>query len=626
MEPGPAVAGESFQLADFHHIGVRVRPREQRSCGFQSRPNSTTLQEERVGFAMNKQYDVIIVGAGLAGLRSALELGEDTRVAVLSKVFATRSHSGAAQGGIGAALGNEEEDRWEWHMFDTVKGSDYLGDQDVIEILAQDAPRCIYELEHMGVPFNRTKEGKIAQRAFGGHTSGFGKAPIKRACYAADRTGRVILDTLWEKCLQRGIEFFDEFQILSLIIQDGQCCGVVVYELASGKLHTFQSKAVLLATGGAGKMYRTSSNAFATTGDGMAIAFRAGAPLEDMEFVQFHPTGIYKLGILLSEAARGEGGVLRNSKGERFMERYAPVIKDLAPRDMVSRCMLEEIRAGRGIDGKDYLYLDLTHLGKEILDTKLAEITGFARTYSGVDPVREAIPVQPTCHYMMGGIAADKDGRVITDAAGGAFSGLYAAGECACVSVHGANRLGCNSLLDVLVFGRRAGREIRRFIHTVGFVTPPPDPEKEVGGRIAALLRHGGSERAGVIRTEMQGVMMEKVSVFRTRRGLTEALDALRTLKERYTQVAIQDKGGCFNRDLLDVIELGYMLDLAEVVTIGALNREESRGAHFREDFPDRDDNKWLVHTLAHHVPGGPPRFSYKPVTITRFQPKERTY
>jgi succinate dehydrogenase / fumarate reductase flavoprotein subunit len=579
-----------------------------------------------VGFAMSKQYDVVIVGAGLAGLRAALELGEDTRVAVLSKVFATRSHSGAAQGGIGAALGNEEEDTWEWHMFDTVKGSDYLGDQDAIEILTQDAPRCIFELEHMGVPFNRTREGKIAQRAFGGHTSGFGKAPIKRACYAADRTGRVILDTLWEKCLQRGIEFFDEFQILSLIIQDGRCCGVVVYELATGKLHTFHSKAVLLATGGAGKIYRTSSNAFATTGDGMAIAFRAGAPLEDMEFVQFHPTGIYKLGILLSEAARGEGGVLRNSKGERFMERYAPVIKDLAPRDMVSRCMLEEIRAGRGIDGKDYLHLDLTHLGKEVLDTKLAEITGFARTYSGVDPVREAIPVQPTCHYMMGGIGADKDGRVITDAAGSPFYGLYAAGECACVSVHGANRLGCNSLLDVLVFGRRAGKEMRRFIHAVGFVQLPPDPEKEVGDRLSALLRHDGSERAGVIRTAMQAVMMDKVSVFRTRRGLTEALDVIRALKERYPQVAIQDKGGCFNRDLLDVIELGYMLDLAEVVTLGALNREESRGAHFREDFPDRDDDKWLVHTLAHHVSGGPPRISYKPVTITRFQPKERTY
>lgn len=575
---------------------------------------------------MVHRYDVIIVGAGLAGLRAAIELGEEINVAVLSKVFATRSHSGAAQGGIGAALGNEEEDDWEWHMFDTVKGSDYLGDQDAIEILAKDAPRAIYELEHLGVPFNRTKEGKIAQRAFGGHTRNFGEAPVKRACYAADRTGRVILDTLWEKCLQRGVVFHDEFQMMSLIVKDGQCCGLIAYELASGELHTFHSKAVLLATGGAGKIYKTTSNAFATTGDGLAIAFYAGAALEDMEFVQFHPTGIYKLGILISEAARGEGGVLLNNDGERFMERYAPVIKDLAPRDMVSRCMLEEIRAGKGVGGKDYLHLDLTHLGKDILETKLSEISGFARTYAGVDPVREPIPVHPTCHYMMGGIAADMDGRVVIDKEGTPFPGLYAAGECACVSVHGSNRLGCNSLLDLLVFGRRAGQEMNRAVSTMGLTKLPSKPEKEVADRIAQLKENTGKERSSHIRADMQEVMMDKVSVFRTREGLREALEKISELKKSYRLISLKDKGNCFNRDLLEAIELDYMLDLAEVITMGALQREESRGAHYREDFPKRDDEKWLVHTLFTYAASEEPKIFFRPVTITRFQPKERKY
>jgi succinate dehydrogenase / fumarate reductase flavoprotein subunit len=453
---------------------------------------------------MKHQHDVVIVGSGLAGLRAALELGEDTSIAVLTKVFATRSHSGAAQGGVGAALGNEEEDNWEWHMFDTVKGSDYLGDQDAVEILARDAPRTIYELEHLGVPFNRTSEGRIAQRAFGGHTRDFGKAPVKRACYAADRTGRVILDTLWERCMQRGIRFYDEFQMLSVLVNDNQCCGVIAHELSTGALHVFHSKAVLLATGGAGMIYKTTSNAFATTGEGMTAAFQAGALLEDMEFVQFHPTGIYKLGILISEAARGEGGVLRNNDGDRFMERYAPVIKDLAPRDMVSRCILEEIRAGRGIGGKDYVHLDLTHLGKQIIETRLAEISGFARTYAGVDPVQQPIPVHPTCHYMMGGIAADVAGRVMVSSDGRPLPGLYAAGECACVSVHGANRLGCNSLLDLLVFGRRTGSEMRRFIHAIGFVQLPRNPEKAVAEKISSLMDNEGEEKSGPIRAEMQ--------------------------------------------------------------------------------------------------------------------------
>ncbi len=576
---------------------------------------------------MNHQYDVVIIGAGLAGLRAAIELGEETRTAVISKVFATRSHSGAAQGGIGAALGNEEEDHWKWHMFDTVKGSDYLGDQDAIEILTRDAPRTIYELEHMGVPFNRTSDGRIAQRAFGGHTSNFGKASIKRACYAADRTGRVIIDTLWEKCLQRGIDFFNEFQIMNLTVKDDQCCGVTAYELANGTLHHFHTKAVLLATGGAGMIYRTSSNAFASTGDGMAIAFRAGAALEDMEFVQFHPTGIYKLGILISEAVRGEGGVLRNNEGERFMERYAPTIKDLAPRDMISRCILREIQSGRGIDGKDYVFLDLTHLGEEVISSKLAEISGFARTYAGVDVTKEPIPVQPTCHYMMGGIATDTDGRVMIDDQNQTIAGLYAAGECACVSVHGANRLGCNSLLDVLVFGRRAGRSIRRYIHTIGLPSlSGDDPTSKTAAQIAALIDNTGEERSSTIRTEMQAIMMDDVSVFRHKDTLLKVMDKLRLLKERCRHIGIQDKGHCFNRDLLDAMEVGYMLDLAEAITLGALNRNESRGAHFREDCPDRDDNHWLVHSLFRYAGPKPPHFLTKPVNITDFEPQERKY
>ena len=575
---------------------------------------------------MKHQYDVIIVGAGLAGLRAAVEIGKDAQVAVLTKVFATRSHSGAAQGGIGAALGNEEEDHWEWHMFDTVKGSDYLGDQDAIEILARDAPRAIYELENLGVPFNRTAEGKIAQRAFGGHTRNHGEAPVKRACYAATRTGRVILDTLWEQSLQRGIEFYDEFQMLSLIVHNGKCCGVVAYELATGKLHTFHCKATLLATGGAGKIYKTTSNAFASTGDGMAIAYRAGAPLEDMEFVQFHPTGIYKLGILISEAARGEGGILLNNAGERFMERYAPVIKDLAPRDMISRCMLEEMRAGRGIDGKDYFHLDLTHLGQDVIEKKLAEITSFARTYAGVDPVKEPIPVQPTCHYMMGGIATNYEGRVIVDEKRTPFNGLYAAGECACVSVHGANRLGCNALLDTLVFGRRTGRQIKKFVQSVARPKLPAKPNKKDADMIKALMQSSGRETSGAIRAELQESMMENVSVFRQHESLTAALDKVKALKARYKSISLQDKGSCFNRDLLDAIELGHLLDLAEVITQSALIRKESRGAHSREDFPDRDDKKFLVHTMARYDADRGPQLFTKPVAITKFEPKERKY
>jgi succinate dehydrogenase / fumarate reductase flavoprotein subunit len=574
---------------------------------------------------MDLHYDAVVVGAGLAGLRAAIELGQGARVAVISKVFTTRSHSGAAQGGIGAAIGNEEEDRWEWHMFDTVKGSDYLADQDAVEIMTRDAPDTIYELEHLGVPFNRMPDGKIAQRAFGGHTRDFGKAPVKRACYAADRTGRVILDTLWEQTLRLGVDFFDEYQVLGLIVTQGACAGVTAYELATGAVVAFHGKAVLLATGGAGKIFKTTSNALASTGDGMALAYRAGAPLEDMEFVQFHPTGIVKLGILISEAARGEGGVLRNAAGERFMERYAPVIKDLAPRDLVSRCILEEIRAGRGIDGKDFVHLDLTHLGPEVIAHKLAEIAGFAKTYAGVDASREPIPVQPTCHYMMGGIPAGVDGEVALDARGTPLPGLFAAGECACVSVHGANRLGCNSLLDTLVFGRRAGAAMRAHIRAA----PAPEPSErfrqEAESSLARLMAAAGTEKIGTLMAEMQQVMTEHVSVFRQAPGLQAALSKIRDLKQRSGRLAIQDRGRCFNRNLLEAVELGHMLDLAEVITLGALHRQESRGAHWREDYPQRDDEKFLRHTLV-RLNGGLPELFSRPVTITRFQPRERTY
>ena len=575
---------------------------------------------------MDQRYDVIIVGAGLAGLRAAIELSQDTRVAVITKVFATRSHSGAAQGGIGAALGNEEKDSWEWHMFDTVKGSDYLGDQDAIEIMTRDAPRVIYELEHMGVPFNRTPEGRIAQRAFGGHTRDYGAAAIKRACFAADRTGRVILDTLWEKSVQRGIEFLHEFHVVSLLVDQGRCCGVCAYELSTGKTHILHCKALLLATGGAGKIFKTTSNALASTGDGMALAYRAGAPLQDMEFVQFHPTGIYKLGILISEAARGEGGILRNKDGERFMERYAPTIKDLAPRDMVSRCILEEVRAGRGIDGKDYVHLDLTHLPQEEIGAKLAEIIGFAKTYAGVDAKKEPIPVQPTCHYMMGGIAGDSEGRVVADEQGNFFQGLFAAGECACVSVHGANRLGCNSLLDTLVFGRRAGKSMAKYIHAVGWPKVPEALEKQTVHSFDESRNADGKERIGAILQEMQAVMMDNVSVFRRKEDLAKTLETLRGLKERYAHVALTDRSHRFNRELMDYFELGHMLDLAQAIAQGALWREESRGAHFREDFPKRDDERFLAHSMVGLNVAGEPELWTRPVTITRFEPKERTY
>jgi succinate dehydrogenase / fumarate reductase flavoprotein subunit len=571
------------------------------------------------------QHDIVIIGAGLAGLRAAVECVGQANVAVVSKVLPTRSHSGAAQGGITAPLGNEEEDHWEWYFYDTVKGGDYLGDQDAIEILVKDSPRAIYELEHMGVPFSRTAEGKIAQRNFGGHTRDYGKKPVKRACYAADHTGRVVLDTLFDQCLRHQAKFYPEHYLLSLITDGRRCVGVVIYDLATGELHLLQAKAVLLATGGCGKVYTTTSNGNATTGEAFTLVYNLGIPLEDMEFVQFHPTGLYPLGILVSEAARGEGGFLRNRLGERFMERYAPTVKDLAARDVVSRAILTEIREGRGIGGKDYVHLDITHLGEEKIQEKLWEIASFVRIYTGIDPVYDPVPVVPTCHYMMGGIPTDVNGRVLADEKGSIVPGLYAAGECACVSVHGATRLGCNSLLDLLVFGRRSGLTMKDRIKEIEHSPVPMDPLKSSEEKIARLLNHPSQEKIDPLRKKMRSVMMDYGSVFRNEEGLKKGIEEIQNLKERYREIGVVSKGKTFNYELTEAIELGHQLDLSEVILYSALHRTESRGAHYREDFPSRADRYFLKHTLVFQTPKGP-EVRYKPVKITRFHPEARVY
>lgn len=575
------------------------------------------------------EYDVVIVGAGGAGMRAAIESAPHAKTAVISKLYPTRSHTGAAQGGMAAALANVEEDSWEWHTFDTVKGGDYLVDQDAAEILAREAIDAIIDLENMGLPFNRTPDGKIDQRRFGGHTRDHGKAPVRRACYAADRTGHMILQTLFQNCVKLGVEFYNEFYVLDLLLTEVNgkttASGVVSYELSTGDIHVFNATSVVFATGGFGKMFKTTSNAHTLTGDGVGIVWRKGIPLEDMEFFQFHPTGLAGLGILLTEGARGEGAILRNVNGERFMERYAPTIKDLAPRDIISRHMVQEVAEGRGAGpNKDYVLLDCTHLGAEVLETKLPDITEFARTYLGVDPVHEPVPVMPTAHYAMGGIPTNVDAQVLKDNTT-VIPGLYAAGECACVSVHGSNRLGTNSLLDINVFGKRAGRNAAAYANKAKRPPLPKGAESFVTELIESMRTAKGKESVAEIRKELQVEMDRNAQVFRTEESLGHALTVIEGLRKRYKNVGIHDRGQRFNTDLLEAIELGFLLDLAEVVVVSARNRKESRGGHMRDDFPTRDDKKYMKHTMAYKK-GQKITIDWKPVVITNYPPMERKY
>jgi len=592
------------------------------------------------------KFEVIVVGAGGAGLMAGLYASRGAQTAVISKLYPTRSHTGAAQGGIAAALGNIEADSVDWHTYDTVKGSDYLGDQDAIEFMCYEAPEIVYELEQMGLPFDRTPDGLIAQRPFGGHTNNESGRPVRRACHAADRTGHMILQTLYQQCLKNKVNFFDEYHVVDVLIVDGKAAGVVAIELATGEMHVFHAKAVVFATGGHGRIWEITSNAYALTGDGIALNLRRGIPAEDMEFFQFHPTGIYKLGILITEGVRGEGGVLINGKGERFMPSYAPKVKDLASRDVVSRSIYMEIRDGRGINGSNYVYLDVrpetvnhyaaidgrtnpdgspyTISAEQVLK-KLPDIIDFCRTYLGVDPVTQPMPIQPTAHYAMGGIPTNKYGEVLIDDKNTALPGLFAAGECACVSVHGGNRLGCNSLLDIVVFGKHAGLRAAEYALGADFQPIPSDPTEFAREQFDRLRNGDGSEKVFQLAEEMKKEMFTNMGVFRTAETMTHALNRIKELQERVKHVRVSDTGKIFNTELLNAWELTNLLDLAEVTTTSALARQESRGGHAREDFPKRDDANWLKHTLAWQH-NGQVRLGYKAVTITKFQPKERTY